>query len=345
MTEGEAPGGAPGSTGERPLVTLAVPTYRRLEHLPGVLRSVQAQDYPNLDVLVSDNGLLGAELDRLVEEHLDRPYRIRRTGETLPLPAHFDALSREAAGEYFLLLCDDDQLAPGCVSALVDAMEDDTDVRVALPRLRVLDREGNVREREERGDQPPRRMDDLEFLRSWCGHGYDFVCFVTNLARTDQIRRAGGYPDFTKGNWIDNGLLVKLILGGEVAFVPEAEFRYRVYEESTGLDVSYRELARAAREFLEFLDSDPALRAFAERNPERWREARGLLRRMTWGTYRYRWKNLYYDRLSRLEWMRAAFAMPWIPAYYRAVLPYLARRALAFSKRGLRAAARSDLLP
>jgi GT2 family glycosyltransferase len=322
-----------------------VPTYRRLEHLPGVLRSLEAQDYPDLDVLISDNGLLGNDLDDVVEEHLDRPHRIRRTGETLPIEEHFDALTREAEGEYFLLLCDDDQLGPRAVSALVAAMEEDPGIRVALPHVRTLDRDGEIREPERRGAEPPRRMDDLEFLRIWCTTEYDFVCFVTNLARTSEIRDVGGYPAFTRGNWIDNGLLVKLVLGGEVAYVPEAEFRYRVYEESTGLAVDYRQLASAAREFLEFLESDPTLRAYARENPERWSEARALLERMTWGTYRHRWKNLYYDRLSRPEWVRAAFAMPWIPAYYRSVLPYLGRRALAFAKRGLRSAAGSASSP
>lgn len=321
------------SRGNRPLVTVAVPTYKRLDYLPGALQSLDAQDYPNLEIIVSDNGMVGSELDELVAEHLDRPHRIRRTGEQLPMPAHFNALVEEATGEYFLLLCDDDELSSGAVSALVGAMEEDPEVRVALPRVRVLDRDGELREREGEEEYPPRRMEDLEFLRLWCEAQYDFVCFVTNFARTDRIRDVGGYPHFPKGNWIDNGLLVKQVLGGRVAFVPDAVFRYRVYGESTGLAVSYRELAQAAKDFLGFLDSDPALQRFADREPETWRKARELLEQMTWRTYRHRWKNIYYDRLSRLEWIRAAFEMPWIPEYYRAVLGYLARRAVAFSKR------------
>lgn len=338
MTSGSAAGGKASegtSTSHRdqPLVTVALPTYRRLEYLPGALQSLDAQDYPCLEIIVSDNGMVGSELDDLVRGHVDRPHRVRRTGEELPMPAHFNALVREATGKYFLLLCDDDELSSGAISALVGAMEENPAVRVALPRVRVMERDGEIRPREGEEEFPPRRMEDLEFLRTWCETRYDFVCFVTNFALTDRIREVGGYPHFPKGNWIDNGLLVKQVLGGEVAFVPEAVFRYRVYGESTGLAVSYRELADAARGFLEFLDSDPRLQRFAERQPERWREARSLLERMTWGTYRYRWKNLYRDRLSWLEWVRAAFAMPWIPDYYRAVLGYLARRALAFPRR------------
>lgn len=316
-----------------PAVTVAVPTYRDLDYVPGALESVSAQDYPNLDVLVSDNGPIGQELDEIVERHCHRPYRIRRTGESVSLPEHFDALTRSARGEYFLLLCDDDELAPDCVSRLVEAMEGEPEVGVALPRVEVLDREGERVHREVEAEPPPPRMGCLDFLRRWCVGDYPFTCFVTNLARTREIRDVGGYPDFAKGNGIDNGLVVKLILGREVAYVSGAEFRYRVYEESTGLAVDYRELATAQREFIEFLEEDPHLQRFSERSPEQWEEARSLLTEMAWRTYRHRWKTMYRERLSRWEWLRAAFAMPFIPAYYRDVLGYLGRKIVRTGKR------------
>lgn len=318
---------------EAPLVTVAVPTYRDLEYLPGALESVSAQDYPNLDVLVSDNGPIGQELDELVDRHCHRPYRIRRTGESVSLPEHFDAVTRAAEGEYFLLLCDDDAIDPGCISALVGALEGDPDVGVALPRVEVMGRDGELRESDPGVPHPPGRMGCLDFIRRWCRGDYPFTCFVTNLARTEEIRDVGGYSDFARGNGIDNGLLVKLIVGREVAFVPEAEFRYRVYEESTGLAVDYRELATAQREFIEFLREDPHLQDFAARKPDEWEEARSLLTEMAWRTYRYRWKTMYRDRLSRWEWLRAAFAMPFIPAYYRDVVSYLGGATLRAARR------------
>ena len=67
-----------------PIVTVAIPVYKRLDYLPGALRSVAAQDYSEIDLLVSDNGLNGPELRELVERHYPRPFRLRRNEETAP---------------------------------------------------------------------------------------------------------------------------------------------------------------------------------------------------------------------------------------------------------------------
>ena len=45
-----------------PLVTIALPVYRRLDYLPQALESVRAQDYPNVELLLSDNGPNGDRL-------------------------------------------------------------------------------------------------------------------------------------------------------------------------------------------------------------------------------------------------------------------------------------------
>lgn len=38
------------------LVTIGVPIYERLQHLPRVLEIAASQDYSNIELLVSDNG-------------------------------------------------------------------------------------------------------------------------------------------------------------------------------------------------------------------------------------------------------------------------------------------------
>lgn len=43
------------------LVTIGIPIYRRLEYLPQVLKIVEEQDYPSIELLVSDNGMNGTK--------------------------------------------------------------------------------------------------------------------------------------------------------------------------------------------------------------------------------------------------------------------------------------------
>ena len=60
------------------LVTIALPIYKRLEYLPHVLGIVAAQDYPDIELLVSDNGMNGTRVREIVEASYPRPYRFRQ---------------------------------------------------------------------------------------------------------------------------------------------------------------------------------------------------------------------------------------------------------------------------
>ena len=308
-----------------PSVTVGVPLFKRRDYVAGALRSVASQDHENLDILISDNGENGEELRDWVAEQLQgRPFRFRRNERTVPLTRHFNQLVEEAQGEYFVLLCDDDEITPTYVSALARHLADDPDIAVAVARAELIDESGHRRPKPE-APFPAGVHSGPDFIRIWCGHEYDFGSFVTNMARTDQIRAAGGYPDFVKGNSIDNALLIALLVGHKVALVDGARFRYRIYEESTGLAVDYRELGRAQRQFLRYLERHPGIAAYGRGAPEEWQGMKEQIVEMAWRTYRHRWKNMYRQRLSRGEWARAAFQMPFIPAYYRAVIPHLVK--------------------
>lgn len=316
-----------------PLVTVALPVYRSRRYLPGAIASVAAQDYPEIDLLISNNGMDPDLLQGVLERNCSRPYRLRRNPSTVAMSVHFNQMIEAARGEYFVLLCDDDEISPDYVSRLCRRLEADPEAGVALARLEPMDESGARIPRASDGQDLPAYLADLDFVRIWCRAEHDFVCFVTNMARTAEIRSVGGYPDLPKGTSIDNALMLKLCAGRGVAIEFEARFRYRVYEASHGLALPYRELARDLRGFLAFLDDDPTLAEFARRQPERWSLMREWLIEMTWRTYRSRWRTMYRERLSGPEWIRAAFAMPFIPAYYRYVAATLLRTGLSRSKR------------
>jgi len=317
------------------LVTVGLPVYRRLDYLPQALQSLDAQDYPSIELIVSDNGMNGPRIPEIVARYYSRPYRFRQNPSTVPIAVHFNQLVDEASGEYFILLSDDDEVSPNYVSEMVSSLERHPHASVALSRLDVMDEAGRVvRSSDERGF-PLDVLSAEQFIRAWCLGEYDFVGFVTNLARTYDIREVGGYPDFPNGNGIDNALLIKLCLNSDIAFTRRCTFRYRVYGASEGLSASYRGLAQASRRFLEFLETDPRILEFADAQPDQWAQMRSHLVKMTWGTYYRRWVYMYRERLTRVQWVRAAFSMPFLPAYYRRVAPTLMRAAIPERLKGL----------
>lgn len=316
------------------LVTIGVPIYKRLEYLPQVLKIIEAQDYPAVELLLSDNGLNGTKVRELAETHYKRPYRFRQNAAIATASSHFNQLIQEANGEYFMLLCDDDEISGNYVSELVSRLEAWPQASVAISRQELIDPNGAILRKTR--EPLPEILSGPDFVRSsWQKYEFGLECFATVLARTAAIRACGGYPEFTRGNGNDNALLISLCLNSHVVFSSKCVFRWRIDETSHGWSVPIRDLAASTREFLHYLESAPAIRRYEAAHPELWKPLKNCLVEMAWKTYLGRWQGLYRKRLSRMEWVRAAFSLPCIRAYYSEVASVLKHAATGGLKRRL----------
>lgn len=324
------------STSQSPrLVTIGVPIYKRLEYLPHVLKIIEAQDYPAVELLLSDNGLNGTKVRELADAHYKRPYSFRQNAAIATASSHFNQLIQEAKGEYFMLLCDDDEISENYVSELVSRLEACPQASVAIARQELIDPDGAILRKTR--EPLPEILSGPDFVRSsWQKYEFGFECFATVLGRTAEMRACGGYPETTRGNFNDNALLISLCLNSHVVFSSKCVFRWRIDETSHGWSVPIRDLAASTREFLHYLESAPAIRQFEAAHPEQWKPLKRLLEEMAWQTYLGRWQGLYRKRLSRMAWAKAAFSLPYIPAYYREVASVFKDEAKGGLKRRLK---------
>lgn len=297
------------------LVTVAIPIYKRLTTLPQALQSVAAQKHENIELIVSDNGQNGNQVKEIIEQWYPRPYVSRQNPETVPISPHYNQLIEAASGEYCVVLDDDDTLSPDFVSELAGILDVHQEVAVALARQEVVDEAGNVLGRS--ADSLPPILPGEDFIRSWTKYG--FACYTAMLGRTSLMRALGGYENFPRGTHSDDALLIKLCLSGAVAFSQHSIFRWRVNSASYGWSMDCQALAVDTKQFLTFINGHPTLKAYASRCPDRWEELRPLLMHLGWHTYYERWAGMYQERLSFFDWLKAGFAMPYIPDYYRAV--------------------------
>ncbi len=303
-------------------VTIGLPIYKRLEYLPHVLEIIAAQDHPNLDLLVSDNGMNGDRVREIVEACYFRPYRFRQNPATVISSQHFNQLLDEAEGDYFLLLCDDDEISPNYISELVGSLERFPEASVAIARQQMIAKDGSL-VRESAG-QMPEYLSGPDFINAtWNDYSFGMEMVATFLVRSSKVKESGGFPDFCRGTGIDNAVLIKLLLNGGIALNSNCVFRWRLDDASYGWSVSYIELAKACKQFLKWMDADPVVLEFARANPAEWRRSRGILVRMTWDTYFGRWRDIYQSKLPLHQWILAAFAMPFIGAYYQLVARHL----------------------
>lgn len=313
------------------LVTIGIPVYKRLNYLPLTLKSVEMQDYPHIELIVSDNGMNGTRVADIVRENYSRPYRLRQNPQSVSPSTHYNQIVNEASGEYFVLLCDDDEISSNYVSELCALLEQNPTASVAISRQEIIDDKGQTIRYS--NEELPEIMSGPEFIRAWANNHYRFLCFTTNLAKTTDIKSCGGYPEFTPINGADDGLLIKLCLNSNVALTSICIFRYRCYESSYGLSVSCKEMAGVVKQILHFLDSDPKIQEFALAYPRQWVETKGFLVRNYWKTYFSRWRHMYKNRKGRFGWVMDAFKLPFISEYYATVIKFLGRCFLDSAKR------------
>ncbi|MDB4960911.1 MAG: glycosyl transferase family 2 [Myxococcales bacterium] len=114
-----------------PLVTIGIPTYRRPELLRRAVLSALAQDHPNLEVVVSDNGSGDQTADICAElARTDSRLRVLQQPVNMGPSKNFLAVLAAATGEYFMWLGDDDWLDPDYVSGCLRILSASSEISI-----------------------------------------------------------------------------------------------------------------------------------------------------------------------------------------------------------------------
>jgi glycosyltransferase involved in cell wall biosynthesis len=138
-----------------PLVSILVPVYNGERFLAECLDSILAQDWPAFEVLVSDDASTDSSA-AIIEDYARRDARVRwwRNGSNLGMGENWNAAVRAARGEYLkFVLQDDTLLSPAAVRRLVEVMEQDPQISLAVTASqRIDDRSRRIRIRNCFGD-------------------------------------------------------------------------------------------------------------------------------------------------------------------------------------------------
>lgn len=102
---------------DEPLVSIGLPTYNRLASLKRAVESALAQDYRNIELVISDNASTD-ETESFCREICRQDGRVRyiRQPKNLGPTANFREALLQARGELFMWLADDDWIDPAYVS-------------------------------------------------------------------------------------------------------------------------------------------------------------------------------------------------------------------------------------
>src|SRR4051812_23263632 len=103
-----------------PLVSIGIPTRNSFGRIRRTLASIWEQDYPNLEVIISDNGSEDRTQDLCEELSYNNPaVRYYRQAVNIGLVPNFEFVRSRARGEFFMWVADDDRLEPGILKKYV----------------------------------------------------------------------------------------------------------------------------------------------------------------------------------------------------------------------------------
>ena len=174
---------------EKPLVTIAIPTYNRAgTYLKHTLRSAIDQSYKNLEIIVSDNCSTD-HTESVVNELNDPRIQYVRHTQNIGHFRNFKFCLEQARGDYFLLLQDDDLIDEDFVDACMETVNYSlVDVGVIRTGTRYIDPDGKCL-----GEWPNKvgGLSTEEFLLAYLSFKTG-IYLCSTLWNTKRLKEMGG---------------------------------------------------------------------------------------------------------------------------------------------------------
>lgn len=216
-------------TTDLPLVSIGLPVYNGEKHISEAIDSLLGQDYPNIELIISDNASTDGTA-AICQAYAKRDPRVRyhRNARNIGAIKNFNHVFSLARGEYFMWAGDHDIRAPNYVSACAKVLREDPSVVLCYTQTVRVDPDGTQSEiipprLDTRGLANTTRLQLVMWSLEYCYQVY-------GLHRSEALRRTRLFADSFGP---DTVLLAELALLGSFAYVPELLFYMRRTPDSS----------------------------------------------------------------------------------------------------------------
>lgn len=133
----------PQAVGDRPLVSVVVPTYNNGAFIRVTMLSILTQSYRNLEVIVSDHGSTDDTWSILQPFALDPRVRLIQIDRSERVSDNWASATDAATGTYLKLVCGDDLLKYDCIQRQVVSLERNPGAVMVASRRDVVSAAGD----------------------------------------------------------------------------------------------------------------------------------------------------------------------------------------------------------
>lgn len=215
-----------------PLVSVGIPTYNRHLLIARAIVSVLRQDYPNVEIVVSDNCSTDSTSSVCLElAASDVRIRYVRQPHNIGATRNFNAVLAQATGEFFMWLGDDDWIDVGYVGSCVKPLICDQTMSLVSGASKYY-RDGK-KVYEGKLFSLPRKSWWLRVI-SYYWQVADNGMFY-GVMRTEQIRQIE-IKNTMGGDWL---MIARIVSMGKSEVIPETS----IHRELGGASASYQQIA------------------------------------------------------------------------------------------------------
>ncbi|WP_170336013.1 glycosyltransferase family 2 protein [Ruegeria arenilitoris] len=216
-------------------ISIGLPVYNGEKYIDDAIRSLRAQTFADLEIVISDNASTDSTRD-ICLSHAAEDDRIRYhcQDENVGAAGNYNETVRRASGRYFKWAAHDDMIAPTFLERCFERLEDDPRASIAFTRMREVDADGQSMGDYSapivwNGRTAKQRLESL--LCSAHDRTYIRRCVpITGLMRADMLRRTRLIGRF---NHSDKVTLVEMALLGDFIEVPEYLFFRRMHGQTS----------------------------------------------------------------------------------------------------------------
>jgi alpha-1,3-rhamnosyltransferase len=239
--------------GNEPLVSVIMPTYNHEKFVEEAIRSVMAETYQNIELIVIDDGSKDDTYQKVLalkEECEKRFVRVvTEKQENQGTSVTCNRLVNMAEGKYVCLLASDDKVKPDKMAAEVQFLEAHPDYVLVTGDNEFIDAQSQVVGCDDHCNPVPLNEAKYKTFGEYLKAKYDFVNFNSDefgsyetLAKTnyipngcmwrmDAIKKSGGWTnEALLEDWYINMQLAKL---GRMKYLDKVLFCYRQHGANT----------------------------------------------------------------------------------------------------------------
>ena len=203
-----------------PLVSIVLASYNMGHYLPESVRTVLAQTYENIEVIIIDDGSTDDTEEQIKPLLVDSRLRyIKQENQGQPKAKNNGI--KASKGEYIAFCDGDDLWAPNKLEIQLPLFKDDPEVGVVYSEVSYIDDKGNPLDKEQPYERYSGKVTDKLILKN-------FIPFGTAIVKKQCFDEMGLF-DENLPMGIDWDLWLRLSTRYKIMYIPAKTYIYRIW--------------------------------------------------------------------------------------------------------------------